>query len=78
MRDLFMSGDKRLAKNYLRMLVEHIVVREDLVEVVGRTDVAVAMMAAAGKGTDLNQPERVLTIVDSWRPRHESNVRPTV
>lgn len=47
-QDTFLSGDNALTRNYLRFLVDEIVVHEDEIEIVGKTEAAVQMMAADG------------------------------
>ncbi len=49
LRAVFLSGDQTLAKNYLRFLVEKIVVTPARVQLVARSDAAVRMMAAGGQ-----------------------------
>jgi hypothetical protein len=45
-RDLFLSADATLTRNYLRFLVEQITVRGDELEIRGKTDAAVALLAS--------------------------------
>jgi DNA invertase Pin-like site-specific DNA recombinase len=77
-----LSSRSALTKSYLRALVESITVTPGkagvAIDIAARTDAAVAMIAEGGGKAGLNHPEQVLTTVSHWRPRHESNVRPTV
>ena len=82
MQDVLVTNRSGLAKNYLRMLVASITVTPGpdgaAIEIAARTDAAVAMIAAGGGKDGLHHPDRVLTTVGHWRPRAESNCRPTV
>lgn len=82
MKEVLLTNRAGIAKNYLRMLVASIKLTPGpdtvAVEIAARTDAAVAMIAVGGGKDGLNQPDRVLTTVGHWRPRHGSNVRPTV
>ena len=46
-RDVFLSADQTLAKNYLRFLVERIVVQGNSLEIHGKADASVALLAAS-------------------------------
>lgn len=82
MQDVLASKTSGIAKNYLRMLVATITVTPGTdgvaIEIAAQATAAVAMIAAGSGKSGLNQPDRVLATVGQWRPRHESNVRPTV
>ena len=46
-RELFLSADQTLAKNYLRFLVDRILVRGNELEIHGKTEPTVALLAAS-------------------------------
>ena len=78
MQDVLTTNRSGIAKSYLRMLVDSITLTPEVdgvsVDVEARTDAAVAMISAgSGKG-GLHHPDRVLTSVRNWRPRHDLNV----
>lgn len=78
-RELILSADHTLAKNYLRFLVDRITVRGNEVEILGRTDSAVALLASASeavKPANVNRPAEVLTSVGGWLQRLDSNQGP--
>src|SRR6266542_553964 len=79
-RELFLSKDTSLTRNYLRFLVQDITVRGAEITIRGRTDAAVALLASGAEpGTSpLNQSSAVLTSVVDWRPRRDLNARPSV
>ena len=79
-RELFLSKDTSLTRNYLRSLVQNITVRGAEITIRGRTDAAVALLASGAEpGTrPLNQSSAILTSVVGWRPRRDLNARPSV
>ncbi len=63
------SADTPLSKTYLRFQVDRIVVPDDAIEIVGKPDAAVGLMAVAGNGVQElpREPEdAVLTPVVCW------------
>ncbi|HYO94826.1 MAG TPA: hypothetical protein VER33_09950, partial [Polyangiaceae bacterium] len=54
-RGIFLSADQTLAKNYLRFLVERIVVRGNQLEIQGKAAESVALLAASPR-TRLPRP----------------------
>jgi DNA invertase Pin-like site-specific DNA recombinase len=66
-REVFLSDSHELTRNYLRILIDKIVLHGDVAEVVVRTEGAAALMAqdGASPGT-LTGPESVLTSVRGW------------
>ncbi|MDC3956857.1 recombinase zinc beta ribbon domain-containing protein [Polyangium jinanense] len=88
LRELFLSDDPALTRNYLRFLVEEIVVTGDQIDLVARTAAAIQMMAAAGSGPApiaghksteagvCNHPPQVRTTVVDWLQLLDSNQRP--
>lgn len=68
-RDVFLSADQTLAKNYLRFLVERLVVRGNDIEIHGKADASVALLAASpdlAYPAPVNPPAEVLTSVGGW------------
>jgi hypothetical protein len=56
-RELFLSKDTSLTRNYLRFLVQDITVRGPEITIRGRTDAAVALLASGADSTGpLNHP----------------------
>lgn len=77
-RDVFITADTAMTKTYLRFLVDRIVVTDEAIEIVAKTDAALGLMASVGAG---EQPPRkpeeaVLTPVPSWLQLQDSNLRP--
>jgi len=68
LRTLFTSGDDRLAKHYMRFLIERIVVNGMAVEIKAKPNAAVALMAkTAGASTGvLTASDAVLTHGGGW------------
>ena len=77
-RDIFISADTPLTKNYLNFLIEQIVVHADRIEIKAKPLNALAFMAAAPslKPEDVNRPEAVLTKGGNWLRKLDSNQRP--
>ncbi len=78
LRDIFISNDTPMTKNYLRFLVEEVVVFDDRVVIKAKARNAVVMMAhpeplAMGGA---NHPDPVLTKGGDWLRLLDSNQRP--
>lgn len=69
LRDVFLSGSHPMTRNYLRMLVDKIVVHEGDIEIVARTDGALTLMASASSGTEFTAQGAVPTSVMGWLPK---------
>ncbi|MBI3201100.1 MAG: recombinase zinc beta ribbon domain-containing protein [Myxococcales bacterium] len=68
-----------VAREYLRRLVDRIVISDGDVLVEGKASAAVALMAESRGGPLVSTTTtKVRTHVVGWRPRYDSNVRPTV
>ncbi|GMV19755.1 MAG: recombinase [Polyangiaceae bacterium] len=68
-----------VAREYLRRLVDRIVITDGDVVVEGRGSAAAALMAESRGGRAVSTTAtKVRTHVVGWRPRYDSNVRPTV
>ena len=78
LRQAFLSGDHTTARVYLQNLVDHIVVSEDEIVIEARADAAISMMAGPRPAQAEATTGEVLADVVDWRPRAESNCRPTV
>lgn len=68
-RELFLSANQTMAKNYLRFLVERIVVRDTELEIHGKTQPTVALLAASPELTfpvPVKPAEEVLTSAGGW------------
>jgi hypothetical protein len=78
LRDIFISNDTPMTKNYLRFLVEKIDVLDDRVVIEAKARNAVAMMAhpAPLEPGDVNHPEPVLAKGREWLRLLDSNQRP--
>ena len=79
LKDIFLSGTTPMTKNYLRFLVEEIVVTADRVEISLEPRSALAMMSAEGRKTESEPPTgdpEVLILGVSWLRRTDSNRRP--
>ena len=78
LRDIFISNDTPMTKNYLRFLVEKIEVLDDRVVIEAKARNAVALMAdpAPMRPGDVNHPEAVLTNGGEWLRLLDSNQRP--
>jgi hypothetical protein len=78
LRDIFISNDTPMTKNYLRFLVEKIEVLDDRVVIEGRARNAVALMAhpAPEEPGGVNHPEAVLAKGREWLRLLDSNQRP--
>ena len=75
-RDIFLSADQTLAKNYLRFLVERLVVRGNDIEIHGKADASVALLAASpdlAYPAPVNPPAEVLTSVGGWLPNSSTS-----
>ena len=66
LRDVFLSGEHAMTRNYLRMLVDRIVVHDEYIEVVARTQGALALMASAPSATVFTATGAVPTSVNGW------------
>jgi hypothetical protein len=79
-RSIFLSGDNALTKNYLRFLVDKIVVNGQRVQMVTRSEAVVRMMAAGGgatPGTAVERDPGVSPTFDvGWLRLLDSNQRP--
>jgi hypothetical protein len=78
-RDLFLSADATLAKNYLRFLVDGVTVRGNELEIRGRTDAVVALLASgsdAASAAVVNRPETVLVTAGGWLQSLDSKQAP--
>lgn len=79
-RSIFLSQDNALTKNYLRFLVEKIVVSGPQVQMVTRSEAVVRMMAAGGEGAAGAAVERdpavSPTFAVGWLRLLDSNQRP--
>jgi site-specific DNA recombinase len=78
-RSIFLSADQTLARNYLRFLVERIVVRKDQLEVHGKAVESVALLAASpglAYPATVNPAEVVLTSAGGWLRLKDSNLGP--
>jgi site-specific DNA recombinase len=79
-RSIFLSGDNALTKNYLRFLVDRIVVNGSHVQMVTRSEAVVRMMAAGGVATAGAGVERdpavSPTFAVGWLRLQDSNLRP--
>ena len=71
-RDIFISADTPMTKNYLRFLVERIVVGEDRIEIQAKAQNAVAFM-----GRMAQEPGEVLAKESEWLRLLDSNQRPS-
>jgi hypothetical protein len=68
-RDIFISADTAMTKNYLRFLVERIVVGEDRIEIQAKANNAVAFMGrVALEPGEIHHPEAVLAKGSEWLP----------
>ena len=78
LRDIFISNDTPMTKNYLRFLIERIDVFDDRVEIHAKPRNAVALMARLPEGPaeDVNHPEAVLAKGSEWLQLLDSNQRP--
>jgi hypothetical protein len=68
-RELFLSGDNALTRNYLRFLIDRIVVNDTKIDIFGRSEAAVRMMAAGEGGGVLTPEAPVLTAGVDWLPK---------
>lgn len=79
-RSIFLSGDNALTKNYLRFLVDRIVVNGSHVQMVTRSEAVVRLMAAGGRvtpGTAVERDPGVSPTFDvGWLRLLDSNQRP--
>ncbi len=76
LREAFLGGDRATARVYLQNLIDHIAVGEDEIIIEARAGAALAMISAPGTSSPEAAMGEVLANVVSWRPRHESNMRP--
>ena len=71
-RELFLSGhDRMLTKRYLKLFLEKIVVKLPRVELVGKSEIILAIL----ENQKAVRTGGVLTAVGSWLPRPDSNQR---
>jgi site-specific DNA recombinase len=75
-RDLFLGEDRAVAKNYLRFLVDRIVVTGKNISIFTRSE-AVARLMAEGKKKEVRPEAPVLTSVIDWLPSTDSNRGPS-
>jgi hypothetical protein len=73
LRDAFLSGDRGTARVYLQNLIDHIVVGADEIVIEARASAALAMMSTSRPSTSLPAPGEVLTYVEDWHARRDSN-----
>lgn len=78
LRQALLSADQGLARRYLKRLLAKVVVTRDEIVIEARPDTALEMLAAGGKPPDETAGTIFLSHVVGWRPRYDSNVRPTV
>jgi site-specific DNA recombinase len=78
LRDIFISNDTPMTKNYLRFLVEKIEVQDDRIVIEAKARNAVALMAHPPplEPGDVNHPDAVLAKGDDWLRLLDSNQRP--
>ena len=72
LRKLLLNKDTGLAKGYLNILVDEIVVTEKTATISGSNATLVAIMGQMGKGTG----DQVPSFMHEWRARRDSNSRP--
>lgn len=72
LRKKLLSGNPALARTYLHLLLDQIVINDDEAIVMGSNRVLTATMAAEKK--KVGHSKQVPTFIHEWRPRHESNV----
>jgi hypothetical protein len=72
-RGIFLSGNNAMTRNYLRFLVDHIVLKGTQVELYARTDAAVRVMVSGQKKTEAITGIPVLASVIEWLPDVDSN-----
>ncbi len=78
-RGALFGGDRRAARTLLNRLVERVEVLDGDVTVYVKGGEIVSLMAERpGEPQPSNQSQKVRTHVVLWRPRDDSNVRPTV
>jgi hypothetical protein len=66
LRDIFISADTPMTKNYLRFLIEKVEVLDDRIAIEAKARSAVALMADAAPVGEVNHPEAVLTNGGKW------------
>lgn len=79
LRSLLLGSDQTLAKNYLRFLVEEILVHGNEIEIRGKTNAAVALLASGSDpnvATGVKSPAGVLVSVGEWLRNLDSNQGP--
>ncbi len=77
LREVFLGGENALTKNYLKFLVEQIVITDDHVKLVARTDAALRMMATGQGGEPAGDDPACSPTFDlRWLRRRVSNPRP--
>ncbi len=74
LKQKLLNGDTTLAKNYLNLLVNEIVVENHMAKVTG--SYAAIAAAATQKETKIGLSNQVPTFIVDWRARDDSNVRP--
>jgi site-specific DNA recombinase len=72
LRKKLLSEDKGIAKSYLNLLVDNILVTGETALIQG--SVSSLITAAENKNKKNGQLIQVPTFIPNWRPRHESNV----
>ncbi len=74
MRRRFADGPQELRQAYMRLILERVTVDHDVVRLQGSPAV---LERLANNGVSKSTPE-VLSFVQEWRPREDSNLRPPV
>ena len=71
LKEMFLSGDNSMTRNYLRFLVEDITVTDEQIDISARTDAALRLMAGGSrqeKTECVNHSVVSPTIVYDWLP----------
>ena len=75
-REIFLSGDTSLTRNYLIFLIDSIVITDDHVQIFAKTDAALQMMAELPPSGVLTAEGQVRATVVDWLRRRDSNPAP--
>jgi hypothetical protein len=70
-RELFLGEDRRVTKRYLKLFIEKIVIDLPKVEIVGKSEVVLAVLT----NKKAARTDGVLTALGSWLPGTDSNRR---
>jgi len=77
LRERLFDKSSKFAKEYLQLLVDEITVDGNTLQVQGGYVPLAGAVKLTAENMKLSTPTEVLSFIAKWRPRDDSNVRPT-